>query len=1110
MLALIQDFLAIVDDVKNIGEKFSTSGTWPATIDINEFVRKFPEQLFHYLIIGHLERYHRGIYALCRMIDAIHVEYVLQAGNRLEYTSRTFDLSKLTDFVADPKTAANTLYSWGSDQFEAQRFLDLLEDVCIIIGLPAGQYLPHPTIASRLLEIPNPTYAQMGKELRIPIYEVPDSDIGYVEAGISVYPIPDKEEPPGTNLHPGIAIIPYINGSASESIQLGGGFELTISGDLSAGFALEIRPGKTSAKTNLLTDQVTILNGELKATISRANIDNSVRVFEGPGDSYLAINDISHSIGVSGTSQGDSDAYWELNINGGQFAISAGEGDGFLQKILPNEPITAEFDITTGWSSARGVYFGGSGTFEITIPVHKSLGPLSLESIYITIIFGEKVSIVLAVTAGAEIGPVAASVERIGVEIPIALRPNNDGNLGPIQLNRPKFKPPLGAGLAVSAGPVTGGGKLGFDPDNERYDGMLQLKFGEIGLTAVGLITTRMPDGSKGFSMLAFLNVEFTPPIQLSFGFTLSAVGGLVGIHRTMILEVLREGVRNGTLDSVLFPQDPIANAARIISDLRSVFPPEEDRFVVGPMVRIGYGSPEFITAEIAVIIELPPPVRIALLGQIAAFLPKPEKAVVVLHIDVLGTIDTEKQLLTIDATIYDSRILTYALSGDAALRLKWGDNPIFALSLGGFHPKFSPPPNFPSLRRMRLSLGTGNNPRFNCDAYQALTSNSLQFGARVEVYAKFGATLQGHLGFDALIYFSPFGFDVSISGGVSARYKGRKLAAIRLRLNLSGPTPWYAEGTASFEILWWDVDVHFEKTWGPRSPAEIEAINPWEEFKAALNLPESWGSKLPAGRSMVASLRSLEEEASTNGTAETDSNGDSSGPVADTADGTESLPLKPIVVHPAGTLEVRQKVLPLAMKLSRYGNAPIAGYDTYDIGTGDFTCEYTEDFFARGQYESLSNSDKVSKPSYELMKNGVAIRARDTVLDDARTQEYKLQYESDYIDDDSRTQMGRIPGLLDGWIARRLLAGAASRKNPLRTTGRSKYARMGKAVKVAVGVERFAIVNTADMTRATGISENDGTLTQMAADQLVRSRIESSPETKDELLVVPSYEVAK
>jgi hypothetical protein len=273
----------------------------------------------------------------------------------------------------------------------------------------------------------------------------------------------------------------------------------------------------------------------------------------------------------------------------------------------------------------------------------------------------------------------------------------------------------------------------------------------------------------------------------------------------------------------------------------------------------------------------------------------------------------------------------------------------------------------------LRLSLGTGNNPRFNCDAYKALTSNSFQFGALVEIYASYsGAQLEGNLGFDVLVYFSPFSFEAGLSGYVSAKYEGRKLTSLRLDLYLSGPKPWYAEGSATIEIpVFPDVDVHFEKTWGPSAPAVIPAVNPWNEFLEALKRPESWGSSLPAGRNMVESLQPFEEEV-TPSSAPTDfTSGDTSGGEGE----TEALLPRPILVHPAGALEVRQKVLPIAMRLHKFGNAPIAGYTMYDIDAGDVNSEYLEDYFARGELEELSNDDKLSKPSYELCKNGIEIR---------------------------------------------------------------------------------------------------------------------------------------
>ena len=77
-----------------------------------------------------------------------------------------------------------------------------------------------------------------------------------------------------------------------------------------------------------------------------------------------------------------------------------------------------------------------------------------------------------------------------------------------------------------------------------------------------------MPDGSKGFSLMVVIAVEFTP-IQLGYGFTLNGVGGVVGINRGMNVEYLRTGLKDGTLDSIRFPPDVAANAPKILGDLR-------------------------------------------------------------------------------------------------------------------------------------------------------------------------------------------------------------------------------------------------------------------------------------------------------------------------------------------------------------------------------------------------------------------------------------------------------------------------------------------------------------------------------------------------------------
>src|SRR5207247_6487 len=123
------------------------------------------------------------------------------------------------------------------------------------------------------------------------------------------------------------------------------------------------------------------------------------------------------------------------------------------------------------------------------------------------------------------------------------------GSLGAFDLGF-GFRPPSGLGFVVDAGPVVGGGYVFFDPKEEEYAGILQLEFsGTFALKAIGLLTTKLPDGRKGFSMMLIITAEFSP-IQLSYGFTLNGVGGALGLNRTMTTEVLSSGIHSGGLES--------------------------------------------------------------------------------------------------------------------------------------------------------------------------------------------------------------------------------------------------------------------------------------------------------------------------------------------------------------------------------------------------------------------------------------------------------------------------------------------------------------------------------------------------------------------------------
>ena len=368
----------------------------------------------------------------------------------------------------------------------------------------------------------------------------------------------------------------------------------------------------------------------------------------------------------------------------------------------------------------------------------------------------------------------------------------------------------------------TGGGFLRLDPDKGEYSGVLQLELQDtIALNAIGLLVTKLPDGASGYSLLVIITAEGFQPIPLGLGFNLTGIGGLLAINRTFDEDVLRAGLRNHTLDSVMFPRDPIRNAPQILSNLNHVFPPAIGHHLFGPVAQITWGAPALITANLALVLEIGARLRLLILAQVAAVLPTPEQDLIRLQMDAVGIIDFDQGTAALDATLHDLRLLRkFPLTGDMALRLSWETNPSFALAVGGLHPAFRPPPGFPKLDRIALSLGS-DNPRLRCEAYFAITANTVQFGAHAELTASAaGFTLAGQAGFDVLIQLAPFAFLAEFYAQLQLKRGSTNLFKVRVEGALAGPRPLHLKAKATFEILWWDVTVRVDATLSRRGAA--------------------------------------------------------------------------------------------------------------------------------------------------------------------------------------------------------------------------------------------------------------------------------------------------
>ena len=123
----------------------------------------------------------------------------------------------------------------------------------------------------------------------------------------------------------------------------------------------------------------------------------------------------------------------------------------------------------------------------------------------------------------------------------------------------------------------------------------------------------------------------------------------------------------------MLFPAYSVEDAPRILSDLDRMFPAVDGHFLIGPMFEMGWGKPTgMITLALGVVVEVPDP-KIAIVGILRVLVPPLEQALLRIQVNFVGSVDFGARFLRFDASLFDSRLITYTLEGDMAARLRWG-----------------------------------------------------------------------------------------------------------------------------------------------------------------------------------------------------------------------------------------------------------------------------------------------------------------------------------------------------------------------------------------------------------------------------------------------------
>lgn len=1027
--------------LKNAG-----AATGIPTADLNQFADELPQRLLEYLVARNMEAI-TGVaeaFEFIGLLERVEENVGSVDPTRPPFTKRVIHVDQLLNFIKSPLTHLQAKYGWGSSSFDGVLLLHALQHLLSEAGAPAI----------------------LDTSVMPPIL-----DVYFVE-------ISPKTDIDPKGLRIGIADTFKLDNSAP-FVQEDWQVEFQFNGQLAVGTDIIFQPN----------DQITFIpptgnvqgDAIIKWTGGQATGDPYL-ILGQAGGSRVELQQLSARAGVGFAWNGNhanGEFVLGAELRNGKVFIGMEDGDGFLATVLSGISVESEFSLGLGFSSRGGVFFTGSSTLEVQIPIHKTLGFIDLSALTLSVgLSPDGFPLSLGVDIKANLGPLQAVIEQIGIKALLNLPPNHDGNLGIIDFDL-GFKPPRGVGLSINAGVVKGGGFLRFDTDKEEYDGVLELDLsGIVSVKAIGLITTRMPDGSKGFSLLLILTAELGSPIQLGLGFTLSAVGGLLGLNRTMRLEVIATGIRDGGINSIMFPQNVVENAPRIISDLKKYFPVEEGTFLIGPMMKIGWGTPNLVTVSLGIIIEIPG--NIAILGVLKVVLPDEDAALIVIQVNFIGAIEFDKKRLWFFAAIFESRVLYITLEGEMGLLVGWGDDKNLLVSVGGFHPAFNPPPlPFGAIARIAISILNTDYARIRVTGYFAVTSNSAQFGAAVELFFGLDAfKIDGHLGFDALFRFSPFYFIITISASLSVKVFGVGLFSVHFHGSLEGPTPWHVAGTGSISLLFFDIDVDFSRTWGNEAETTLPPIAVMPLLMAEFQKLENWLAVLPTSNKLLVSLRSVQSSTTA------------------------------LILHPVGSLKISQRAVPLELTIDKVGNQKPsdANYFSVTVSTSGLDKRGdVEESFAIGQYLAKSDHELLSAKSFEPLKGGVELSVSGEQYHAPRAVKRVVRYEKIIID----TYYKRFVKKFFPWFGTLFtlfLGGNAASLSALSSKQQKQLKPF--ADKVEIGKTLYTVAHNEDNTPFH--EDAIGFTSQTQAQEYLNQQIAGDANLAKQLHVIPQVEMQR
>jgi hypothetical protein len=291
-----------------------------------------------------------------------------------------------------------------------------------------------------------------------------------------------------------------------------------------------------------------------------------------------------------------------------------------------------------------------------------------------------------------------------------------------------------------------------------------------------------------------------------------------------------------------------------------------------------------------------------------------------------------------------------------------------------------------------------------------------------------------------------------------------------------------------TFSILWWDISIHIDKTFGDQKPEVVSKVNPWDILKEALQQNDSWTVDPPSWA--VAGVVTKESS----GALDTDR-----------------------LIHPMGTPKVSQNMVPINHTLTKFGFSDPENWFRFEIislnNIPASKLRATKDYFAPAQFTEFDTEEMLSLNSYDLLDSGISdASAGEQVschMDSVsfKEMEYETRILSNFNNKDdiiSKKEETHKFSVNVSQVQTFLLASAAYSAS-MSNNNRKKYQLDYRSVATSIRNEKFVIVDEDNNLEKILLGEE---MSQASALNLLQQRKRINHADKRNLKVISDYEV--